>query len=198
LLSSLSPTLYFFVVSLPHFNSFKCHPFCIQFTRATHFTLLRFHHHHVHRVAGTLVPGCGSLVSFLETATGVDPITCGKPSETLAQILVAEHGVDTSKACMVGDRLDTDIKFGQVPTHPPTPPLTLSHQIYQFTLSLCHTKFAHSLMLARSDLSPSLTPSSPTDVDPSHSHAFHSPQLIHWLTLSSAHPIRSLACSNCL
>lgn len=63
--------------------------------------------------AGTLIPGNGAVVNYLETSTGVTAINCGKPSATLAEILVSGHGIDTRRACMVGDRLDTDIEFGR-------------------------------------------------------------------------------------
>jgi 4-nitrophenyl phosphatase len=36
----------------------------------------------------------------------------GKPSTSLLDIIDAAGGLDRSRACMVGDRLDTDIVFG--------------------------------------------------------------------------------------
>lgn len=35
-----------------------------------------------------------------------------KPSITLAELIQVEHGLDLSRTMMVGDRLDTDIRFG--------------------------------------------------------------------------------------
>lgn len=64
-------------------------------------------------LSGTLVPGNGTTINYLETATGTQAINCGKPSPTLAKIMLQDHGIDPSRACMVGDRLDTDIEFGR-------------------------------------------------------------------------------------
>lgn len=36
----------------------------------------------------------------------------GKPSSDLSALLVEEFGVDPAKSVMIGDRLDTDIAFG--------------------------------------------------------------------------------------
>jgi hypothetical protein len=36
---------------------------------------------------------------------------CGKPNPKLFEIIKKDRGVDLNKSCMVGDRLDTDIKM---------------------------------------------------------------------------------------
>jgi ribonucleotide monophosphatase NagD (HAD superfamily) len=36
---------------------------------------------------------------------------CGKPNPKLFEIIKKDTGVDLNKSCMVGDRLDTDIKM---------------------------------------------------------------------------------------
>jgi ribonucleotide monophosphatase NagD (HAD superfamily) len=36
----------------------------------------------------------------------------GKPSKTLADLIAQEHHLDPSRCLFVGDRLDTDIRFG--------------------------------------------------------------------------------------
>ena len=53
-----------------------------------------------------LLPGSGSIVTSVTTATGVPPQVAGKPSETMIE-LIREQGVGT--AFVIGDRLDTDI-----------------------------------------------------------------------------------------
>ncbi|EPY24608.1 4-nitrophenyl phosphatase [Strigomonas culicis] len=62
-----------------------------------------------------LVPGAGGMISSLATVSGVAPAAvCGKPNTDLARILFAAEGVtDPRRQCMmVGDRLTTDIAFG--------------------------------------------------------------------------------------
>ena len=61
----------------------------------------------------TLVPGNGCATAALATAVGKEPINCGKPSATLAQLIIETKSLDPAKTCMVGDRLDTDIAFGR-------------------------------------------------------------------------------------
>ena len=36
----------------------------------------------------------------------------GKPSKTLIDLIAQHHGIDPSRSLIVGDRLDTDIRFG--------------------------------------------------------------------------------------
>lgn len=58
------------------------------------------------------MPGGGSLVAALETASGRCPdAVAGKPSDFLVDLFRHLIG-DTSRTCMIGDRLDTDIEFG--------------------------------------------------------------------------------------
>ncbi|MCE7766618.1 HAD hydrolase-like protein, partial [Pseudomonas putida] len=42
-----------------------------------------------------------------------EPIVVGKPSTFLMDFLLQKYNITTSRMCMVGDRLDTDILFGQ-------------------------------------------------------------------------------------
>jgi len=59
------------------------------------------------------IPGTGSLVNFVTTAAQKDPIVVGKPSTLSREILEATHGsFNPERTVMVGDRLDTDINFG--------------------------------------------------------------------------------------
>jgi phosphoglycolate/pyridoxal phosphate phosphatase family enzyme len=59
-------------------------------------------------------PGGGTMVAALEAAIGRPPAVAGKPASLLLDWLYRQHSMDraTARACMVGDRLDTDIVFG--------------------------------------------------------------------------------------
>lgn len=60
-----------------------------------------------------LCPGGGSLVMALETGSGRAPdVVAGKPSQNLAELVRLATGLEPSRTCMVGDRLDTDILWG--------------------------------------------------------------------------------------
>lgn len=54
-----------------------------------------------------LLPGNGSLVAALQTATGSDPLVAGKPAPVLMYDALARG--DFQAPLVVGDRLDTDI-----------------------------------------------------------------------------------------
>ncbi|MCK2243865.1 MULTISPECIES: HAD-IIA family hydrolase [unclassified Crossiella] len=54
-----------------------------------------------------LLPGNGSMVAALRTATGLAPEVAGKPEPT--QLVLAAESAGASAALVVGDRLDTDI-----------------------------------------------------------------------------------------
>jgi 4-nitrophenyl phosphatase len=68
---------------------------------------------------GWLMPGCGSIVAALETASARKPdVVCGKPTTRLFTLfqeneLLSGRGlVHPSECVMIGDRLTTDIAFG--------------------------------------------------------------------------------------
>jgi hypothetical protein len=56
-----------------------------------------------------LVPGAGAIVAAIETATGVSPVTLGKPQPLMAQLILQKSGLERGDVAMVGDRIDTDI-----------------------------------------------------------------------------------------
>lgn len=58
------------------------------------------------------IAGNGCTVKALEYCSKREATNVGKPSNTLVDLIVAEHGLDPSRALFVGDRLDTDILFG--------------------------------------------------------------------------------------
>jgi 4-nitrophenyl phosphatase len=61
---------------------------------------------------GKLLPGAGTIVGTLVTCTGRQPIALGKPSSAMMDCIKAKFQFDPSRACMVGDRLNTDMLFG--------------------------------------------------------------------------------------
>lgn len=62
--------------------------------------------------AGSLFPGAGSMSAPLIKASGQEPLALGKPSQAMMDAIEGKFQFDRKKACMVGDRLNTDIEFG--------------------------------------------------------------------------------------
>lgn len=59
------------------------------------------------------LPGGGSCVAMVATAAEVKPVNVGKPEPFMLDLICERYGItDRSRICMVGDRLDTDILFG--------------------------------------------------------------------------------------
>lgn len=58
------------------------------------------------------IAGNGCTVKALEYCSKRKAICVGKPSNTLADLIIDEYDIDPSRSLFVGDRLDTDIKFG--------------------------------------------------------------------------------------
>lgn len=60
------------------------------------------------------IPGGGSILAAVETASGVAALVAGKPYEPMASLVRAEVGdVAARKALMVGDRPSTDGQFAR-------------------------------------------------------------------------------------
>ncbi|KAF2566595.1 hypothetical protein F2Q68_00026746 [Brassica cretica] len=57
--------------------------------------------------------GGGSMVGALVGSCQREPLVVGKPSTFMMDYLADKFGIEKSQICMVGDRLDTDILFGQ-------------------------------------------------------------------------------------
>ncbi|MCJ1481532.1 hypothetical protein MMC06_001691 [Schaereria dolodes] len=62
--------------------------------------------------AGALFPGAGAIVAPLVKMAGKDPVALGKPSQAMMDAIEGKFQFDRKRTCMVGDRLDTDIRFG--------------------------------------------------------------------------------------
>lgn len=61
---------------------------------------------------GRHIPGNGAIVAALEYCSRRTAINVGKPSKVLIDLVQANHQLDLSRSMFVGDRLDTDIRFG--------------------------------------------------------------------------------------
>ena len=57
-------------------------------------------------------PGCGAIVSMLESATGRGAFSVGKPSPVMFRFACSELGVEPEHVTMVGDTMETDILGG--------------------------------------------------------------------------------------
>lgn len=57
--------------------------------------------------------GNGSMVGAIRGSTKKEPLVVGKPSDFMLQNIAEKFGLQRDQICMVGDRLDTDILFGQ-------------------------------------------------------------------------------------
>lgn len=59
-----------------------------------------------------LMPGNGSLVAAIATASGVEPIVIGKPERIIVDFALARLGTTKEETLIVGDNLLTDIGAG--------------------------------------------------------------------------------------
>jgi 4-nitrophenyl phosphatase len=63
---------------------------------------------------GQVVPGAGSIVAAIQTATAVAPVVVGKPEPGLFEHgLRRLGGLRPEQVAMIGDRIDTDVVGGQ-------------------------------------------------------------------------------------
>nr|CAD2136954.1 unnamed protein product [Meloidogyne enterolobii] len=64
----------------------------------------------------TIIPDAGPLVAAVKTACGREPLTVGKPNTPAFDYICRRWGVDSidpQRTLMVGDRVNTDVKFGR-------------------------------------------------------------------------------------
>lgn len=59
------------------------------------------------------IPGSGSWLSVITSATGVQPTVAGKPFPYLMELALERLGTSKEETLVVGDRLETDIAAGQ-------------------------------------------------------------------------------------
>jgi 4-nitrophenyl phosphatase len=60
-----------------------------------------------------IVPGAGSLLAFLEAATGTKPVVIGKPETAMMEQALARMHAQPATTAILGDRLETDILAGR-------------------------------------------------------------------------------------
>lgn len=58
------------------------------------------------------IPDCGAITACIESATGKKPHYAGKPDPTMVYMAAEKSGFSLDEACMIGDRLYTDIATG--------------------------------------------------------------------------------------
>ncbi|MEW6035236.1 MAG: HAD-IIA family hydrolase [Candidatus Micrarchaeota archaeon] len=58
-------------------------------------------------------PGAGAVVAAIENASGRKAHVIGKPNPYTLELIKSEHGLSNEEILIVGDRLDTDIKFAR-------------------------------------------------------------------------------------
>ena len=63
--------------------------------------------------AGALFPGAGTISApLIKMLGGREPLALGKPSQAMMDAIEGKFRFERSRACMVGDRVNTDILFG--------------------------------------------------------------------------------------
>ena len=60
-------------------------------------------------VEGGVLPGAGSVVAALQTASGTVPQTMGKPEPAMLNQILKDSQLQPADVAMIGDRFDTDI-----------------------------------------------------------------------------------------
>jgi 4-nitrophenyl phosphatase len=60
-----------------------------------------------------IVPGAGSLLAFLEAASGIKPTIIGKPGTAMMEQALTHMDAQPPTTAVLGDRLETDILAGQ-------------------------------------------------------------------------------------
>lgn len=64
-------------------------------------------------VEGGVLPGAGTMVSAIRTASLTVPIVVGKPNTFILKEILREAATSPAEAILVGDRLETDISLGK-------------------------------------------------------------------------------------
>lgn len=63
---------------------------------------------------GKFMPDAGAMAAFIEASTEITPKVIGKPNKEMVNALLEKYSVNFEDVVMVGDRLYTDIKMGEV------------------------------------------------------------------------------------
>jgi 4-nitrophenyl phosphatase len=63
-------------------------------------------------IFNTVFPAAGFISAAITHTLGVQPQIMGKPSQLMMDVVKRRYDLNLERTCMVGDRLDTDIRFG--------------------------------------------------------------------------------------
>ncbi|KAK0414329.1 hypothetical protein QR680_007266 [Steinernema hermaphroditum] len=61
----------------------------------------------------TVIPDAGPIVAAVNVASGREPIVVGKPNTPAFEYICRRWTIDPQRTMMVGDRTNTDVKFGR-------------------------------------------------------------------------------------
>lgn len=61
----------------------------------------------------TIIPDAGPLVAAVKTAAGREPLVVGKPNTPAFDYIQRRWNIDPARTMMIGDRTNTDVKFGK-------------------------------------------------------------------------------------
>jgi phosphoglycolate phosphatase len=61
----------------------------------------------------TVIPDAGPLVAAVKSASGRDPLVVGKPNTPAFDYIQRRWTIDPKRTIMIGDRTNTDVKFGK-------------------------------------------------------------------------------------
>jgi 4-nitrophenyl phosphatase len=59
-----------------------------------------------------IIPHTGAIAAGIEQATGVKPLSMGKPKKFMLDVVIKKFGCSKEECCIIGDRIDTDIALG--------------------------------------------------------------------------------------
>lgn len=59
------------------------------------------------------LPGAGSIVAAIEAASKRKALIVGKPNPYTLELIMREQGLESAEILMVGDRIETDIRFAK-------------------------------------------------------------------------------------
>jgi len=64
-------------------------------------------------VGGKKMAGSGTIVNSISTACDIEPTVVGKPNNFIIDMLCKTQGLEKKNMIMVGDNLETDIRFAR-------------------------------------------------------------------------------------
>ncbi|XGW05779.1 hypothetical protein V3C99_016270 [Haemonchus contortus] len=60
-----------------------------------------------------IIPDAGPIVAAVRCASGREPLTIGKPNSPIFDFIRRRWNIDPERTMMIGDRTNTDVKFGR-------------------------------------------------------------------------------------